>query len=531
MIKKKIDSSPLLTGTTNISYTPVIIPTQIPPNITYAGGKPIYATLNEIESVSTITATVGNIATLNTALINLDGNALTTTTNELLFNGQPLATVSSIKAIEDWSYYSAVSTLQMNNQNLVGGGDFQISSINGASASVAAWSLYKASSDVNMNFDSLTDVGSVNLVSGANAVNLTAGAGNVLNVNGSPITGTATSVLVDGGVNVANPAVATITAQNGAYGVVQITAQPGYGSINGGNIGITAAGGGSGGLNGRIDIISQYGSSGGGFTTGGLINIIAQTGVGLSNLTSAVKIEAGGINSYAGVVPTFGSVFGYNFIYGSAGVNICATAPSIIPNVPGTVYLYAPAGIELNSDVYATNFYPYWDAIHKPADLTINGRTTSFGATFVNVNNVNQISFDILGAGSITGLQSINGVPYNTLTINALIIPVSANPLPPLPPNPDTLSYTLNLADVGSYITVATSSDGKPKYSLDFEIGTFPIGGTFYLKNVDFTNQNDIFITISMVDAIGNTPLFPTSSTANSALCVVQWDGTNLNIL
>ena len=227
------------------------------------------------------------------------------------------------------------------------------------------------------------------------------------------------NLLVDGGSNPLNSAYMEIKADNGSGGYIDIWARTGYLDTNGGRINIQADGGGSnfpyvGGTYGRIDITANGGNSGLGIGLGGLINITATTPGGVA-ASSAIKINAAGVNSYAGAIPNVGSLAGYNFIYGTGGVNICTGIPSIFPNIPGTTFLYGINGIVLYSDVYTTNIRPYFSGLVNPSDLLITGRTDNFGfgpyTAVVNVSTVGQISFSgERGPASITEIKSLQGV-------------------------------------------------------------------------------------------------------------------------
>jgi hypothetical protein len=183
-------------------------------------------------STNTLTANLGYISTVSTQAVVLDGNELSTAGNELLFNGQPIATVSSISTnVAAWSQYPALSTILADNNNISQVGNLQVSTINGqpyvqpstlvgtwslypaisevnfaqfnlnnvstingqpytgAAGGPAAWSQYPATETVNMANQSLNNVAGVRLSSINSEAILTAGAGNVLNVNGVPVGG------------------------------------------------------------------------------------------------------------------------------------------------------------------------------------------------------------------------------------------------------------------------------------------------------------------------------------------------------
>ena len=131
-------------------------------------------------------------------------------------------------------------------------------------------------------------------------------------------------------------------------------------------------------------------------------------------------MAAAGINSYAGAIPPISSLAGYNFIYGTAGVNICAGFPSSGFQFPGTVYIYgvgspayagvriesAGSGIQMLSDLYATDVYPL-----GVGGLNLKGRA-SFPGPAADVTIEDCASIVMRNAGTITGVNSINGVAY-----------------------------------------------------------------------------------------------------------------------
>lgn len=212
-----------------------------------------------------------------------------------------------------------------------------------------------------------------------------------------------------------------ITSKNGLGGKITIKADSGTGFINGGLITLESKGGtGLLGLNGAIDLVANSGSSAVvGVTTGGRIDITADSGINDLFLTSAIKLSAAGINIQSGVTSPITSVLGYTFIGGNLGVNSCAGIPAIIPSVPGENYIYGLNGIVLDGDVYTSDVYPKWDGVSNPDDLILHGRTVNigFGAynAMVELENVSQIAFETSGfrtGGAITGLSSINGVVY-----------------------------------------------------------------------------------------------------------------------
>lgn len=85
-------------------------------------------------STNTLDAESINNSTINTLHVDLDGQILTATPTELLLNGVPLATLSSLSSIADWSLDPAISTVQMAGNNIDQAGAISTGSIVGGSA-------------------------------------------------------------------------------------------------------------------------------------------------------------------------------------------------------------------------------------------------------------------------------------------------------------------------------------------------------------------------------------------------------------
>jgi hypothetical protein len=221
--------------------------------------------------------------------------------------------------------------------------------------------------------------------------------------------------VVDEGANAAAVASFSVTAQNGNRGDISLTANPGIA-----------------GVFGQINLTANGGTTPGLLATGGLISLTANTPVGADpTLTSAIKLSAAGINSYAGAVPSIGSLLGYNFIYGTLGVNLCAGLPSVVPNTPGTTYIYGTNGVTIGSQldttsdivqgaggIYTTLLTGYWaGGLLLPQNLLIRGRQIPIiGNSYVSLSNVDVLSFDAGASGAISGVQTINGSAYPPAT-------------------------------------------------------------------------------------------------------------------
>jgi len=95
-------------------------------------------------------------------------------------------------------------------------------------------------------------------------------------------------------------------------------------------------------------------------------------------------------------------------------------------------------------------------------------------------------------------------------------------------------SWPLTSADAGKIFVLSTFPGSSAPFILDFTgPGTFPANGTFFIKNMDDTNQ--IVITFNGAAVGGNNLLNPiTFGTTNGYLCVVSIktgpSGSNMSI-
>jgi len=258
----------------------------------------------------------------------------------------------------------------------------------------------------------------INLISSDSTVSITpnniAGTINLQAVVPTPppsntISGTSVNASADNLTGITK-AVATVSASNGIGGEVDIIANAGTGGTNGGLVSITANGG---QLYGEVDILATSGIVGG-ISTGGLVNITAQSGINDVSLTSAIKLNAASILSYAGAISPIASTAGYNYVFGNTGVSILggSAIPSFIPSAPGTVFIYGANGISLPSTVYTSEILPYWDGNSlTPLPLLISGRQIlALPKTLVHLQDIDHMYMG--GNGAITGVNTINGAPY-----------------------------------------------------------------------------------------------------------------------
>ena len=214
---------------------------------------------------------------------------------------------------------------------------------------------------------------------------------NVDMVNHSLTSASTSGISVDSGVNPITPTLNLISS-NGIGGKINITANNGVGGTSYGAIDITANGG-----------------TTAGFTSGGSINIIATTPSGSVGLTGKVNINGAGINSYAGALPTLGSLTGYNFVHGDAGVNITAGIPPIVPSDPLCVYLYGTNGNLLYGSNYMTRIRPYSDLTINPSNLVIEAYSNLITTGYVDISGCSSLVMTPTGQLSIAGNTGSNG--------------------------------------------------------------------------------------------------------------------------
>jgi len=406
----------------------------------------------------------------------------------LTWNNQTITTGGGGN-VANWSSFPALTDVDLSSQNINNAQDIfsvltQSNVLAAGDSTIGKFVTINSNSITGSTTDGLTvasRAGQPLALTSGTTMDVTVGT--VANIN----SGNDVNVTCDGGLNpLITPAV-SLTAQNGNGGQINLTANPGSIAALGGAINIKANGG-------QITLPTNPPTT---VTVGGLIELDANTGIpgGVYTATSAIRMNAAGINSYAGAIPSVSSVAGYNFIYGSAGVSLCAGLPSSGFQLPFTTYIYgvgtagftgvrlqSPNGIGLLSDTYATNLYPLdgnnltiqgrslpdanvtildcdsltmtgtgagietdklnsvsgsnilvLDTLRasgttqgiitnfiKPSEatapgvpnLTISGNGFGANANYVNLANVDTLSFDSTGTGAITNLQSINGAAW-----------------------------------------------------------------------------------------------------------------------
>lgn len=72
-----------------------------------------------------------NTSTISTIALDLDGQYLTATASNLLLNGIPIATTANLSSLADWSFFPAISSVNMNGNNLINTANISTGSIIG----------------------------------------------------------------------------------------------------------------------------------------------------------------------------------------------------------------------------------------------------------------------------------------------------------------------------------------------------------------------------------------------------------------
>ena len=236
MSEKMVPQTPLWLTPPFTGPTQNAAPASFSPNLeTFTGtDNPYFATIADIPdpakwslypAISTInmadydiingnSLTFSTITSFSTVsqVLDLDGNNLTTAGQDLLFNGEPLATVSSITSnVAGWSLYPAISTIIVDSNAITGVTNIQLSSINGQiyppPIPLSTW-VSTATSALDMSNYGITNISSLTGVSSIN--------GSVYPpISPSSWVSTATSALDMGPYNIAVSSITGISSLNG----------------------------------------------------------------------------------------------------------------------------------------------------------------------------------------------------------------------------------------------------------------------------------------------------------------------------
>jgi len=371
---------------------------------------------------------------------------ITATNSQLFFNGQALASGGNV---EDWSYFPVdsghIDFVANGSQRLTATSSFLVyNGIPLTGGSTEFWSAFPALNNVNIanyNLDNCANIYTKTIQNiGSNALTFQAnsggGGGRNINLNAT----NNVNINSDSSVNIATPqtkitagfltrpdiiGLVDIVAENGLYGRINLTANPGFTPIaNYGRINITA--------NGGTDPSETIGF-------GGDIEIVANTPLTAPSATSAIKVNASCVLSYAGFVPIIASIAGVNFIYGSAGVSITSDVLGPLTGpVPGCVYMRGRFGTQIETSIdpfgnryglYCCDIQPFANVLGATTDMTIKGRGAYFGEPLIGnvaLSNVKTIDGNIYVYDptiapaevilqprlEIQGLSTINGYPY-----------------------------------------------------------------------------------------------------------------------
>lgn len=308
------------------------------------------------------------------------------------------------------SYYSPGSVSTVSTYEVLSASSFTVSSINGgAFAPVSNWANYAAVADVNMNSKTLysvpvirNDNSDIKIYSKDDNINISSPNG-VINAYCESM-----NITANEGANITTNATVNITAVNGFKGEINLTADTGYLS-NGGVVNVLAKGG-----------VTPLGVA-----YGGEVNITATTGTFTSlAFTSAVNLNAAGVNSYAGATAPIGSLAGFNFVHGDAGANITAGLPPIFSD-PLCVYIRGNNGILMDSATYMKGpLRPYSDSLQNPVDLYIEAYSNLISKGYIQLRGVSTMTFDtgvantaIVGLDNLT-FSSFRGELVNVSSIN-----------------------------------------------------------------------------------------------------------------
>jgi hypothetical protein len=262
---------------------------------------------------------------------------LTSSGNNLYFNGSLIANASDIQNIGDWALYNSVSDVKLSNL----GSNYSITGAKNITAisNVSAGSVTSSGAVSGTTGTFTTQVVTPTLISASNlsvsaTSSLTQYCGTTLSNNAPTISNSFVntySILGDKGSDYTDFCYTTLSNKGGKGGQINLVADAGSVTISGTTYGI-----------------------------GGLVNITANSPLTLPyNATSAIKLSAASILSYAGAVTPLGSLAGYNYIQGTLGVNIVAGSASSIPNTAGTIYLYGANGTKLQNGLYLDTLANY----------------------------------------------------------------------------------------------------------------------------------------------------------------------------
>lgn len=313
-----------------------------------------------------------------------------------------------------WSNFPAINSVNMGGNNITNALTITGNSLNANTLVSSPNATFTNATITNLNVSGITGITGVSQWSNYNAVSSVKTNGNDINAGA----GNGQNIIADGDITLAtsggiinlNPGYQAGVLRRGVYanaGRVDLLADQGLLATQYSDINITA----QNGNRGRINLVSNAGFNGslpfpgeinltanggtyGSSSVGGVININANTPLSTYPATSAIKLNAAGINLYAGFQSSVGSLAGYMFLAAKAGMNIVSSVLPPSTNFPGSVYLYGDTGVVVGSSMYVYNMITnYWNGTTNPQTLLITGRKI-VGVDFpVDLDLIGSITF------------------------------------------------------------------------------------------------------------------------------------------
>ena len=409
-------------------------------------------------------------------------NTITNVGNNLYFNGSLIANASDIQDIGDWSLYNAVSDVNLSNLS----SNYSI---------VGAKNITAIS---NVSAGTLTSSGAVSGTIGTFTTRIVSpvhsNTGNIAVTCTSNLTLSATSNLYSTSATISNSFnnIYTIAGNRGSdYSDFCYTTLSN-----------------KGGKGGQINLVADAGSveiSGTTYGVGGLINITANSPLTVPyNATSAIKLSAASILSYAGAVTPVGSLAGYNYIQGTLGVNIIAGGASSVPNTPGTNYLWGVNGTKIQNTLYVDQIVNYPGSnlnIHPDSGQAVDMTRVQF-IGMGGASNANLAYPVIRGTGNavIYGFSNID-------VSNVSAVSVRAESLKDI----NTINNAL-LGDGFAFADISITSYRKNTGIITPVYTNYNINLTSS-SNINLNTQNggQVLVNGSAIDAVGSWASYPAS--------------------
>jgi len=295
-------------------------------------------------------------------------------------------------------------------------------------------------------------------------------------------------VYCDRAANIGLETTLQLQASNGNRGNIILDAGAGYAGV-GGVVSLLARGG-------------SYSSGGISYSSGGLVNITATTIPSTSNvLTSAIKLNAASIVSYAGALTPIGSLLGHNFIQADSSVQIVSGTIPTLPSIPGTSHIYGTNGTRIENGLFT-------DTIRNISGFGNLELSTIAYPSFVNISNVGNI-YGMVEPITSNGLGIINNMSNITSS------------------NYQGGSFVGTTVDgtIGSF-----SSNVKTQTLCNYSGSNLLITTDSNVNVVDISNVSTITGAINTSNAINNIEYFNDPAVATFAV-QPQWNGIQWTVL